>query len=159
MNKRNWSHYPTWLLTVSAIANHSVDGIWKGTVTFNRVKETLNTVYGRNLTRKQVENVLRYLNNEGIIFKKRGMLQDGRQVVYGLNPKKVVQETLTIIKVDSEKFYLDPVNIESSFGDKLRVFIDWESIVEELSESFKKLIRTWGRGATIVTKELTKFLL
>ena len=155
MIQKNWSHSPTWLLTVSAIANLSY-GI-SIDATFHGIKETLKTRYGKNLTREQVENVLRFLEKEGIIFKKRGLLRDRRLVLYGLNSKKVVQEILTIIKVDSEKFYVDPVNIESLFGHKLHVFINWESIVEGFAESFEKTIRTWAKGAPMVSKELAKF--
>lgn len=92
------------LATISKLSGRN--GRLSVEATTDRFQRTLKETYGRDLTKREVENILRDLLDRGFIFKEKGLLSDGRAVLYGINPSKISQEPFTIIKIDRERAYV-----------------------------------------------------
>ena len=97
----NFSDVPTRDLVLLALLKLSGRGSGLCVeATIKNIKEVLKRDYGRVVTRTRVEQILD--ESQGFIYGKRGLLSDGRVLIYGINPYKIGQELFTIIK-NSEK--------------------------------------------------------
>ena len=107
MVKGHLSHVDSWMLVLALISKLSGP---RGRLTvesdISAIQQNLKKVYGRNLTKRQIENILSDLKKGGFIFSQEGALRDGRKVLYGINRHKVRQEAFTLIKIDEEKAYV-----------------------------------------------------
>jgi hypothetical protein len=75
-------------------------------MTVNNILKEVNTLKEAKghppVTRTRIEQILQNLESQGFIYGERGLLSDGRVLIYGINPYKIGQELFTIIK-NSEK--------------------------------------------------------
>lgn len=177
MIKKNLSHVPTRILVLAAIAklsgfrHHNELALKRPKLsveaTVRGIQLVLNRVYGRNLTRRHVERILRDLTWRGFIFKRTGLLKDGRTSLYAIQPNKIAQEAFTLIKIDSEMAYAldgsegllyDPPSLETLFGETNRWFPEyWDTeLIVDLLNAVGRSLPTLARGAKIVSKELAK---
>jgi len=66
--------------------------------TIENIKKVLEQDYDRVVTRTRVEQILDDLENQDFIYGKKGLLSDGRVLIYGINPYKIGQELFIVIK-------------------------------------------------------------
>lgn len=74
--------------------------------TIDSVQRALKEIYNKDLTKREVEYILQDLQDRGFIFKEKGLLRDGRLVLYGIKPRKIAQEAFTLIKINPERAYI-----------------------------------------------------
>jgi len=106
MGKGDLSHVDSWMLVLALISRLSgPKGQLNVECTTGRIRQDMKEIYERNLTRRQIENILMDLESRGFIFSKKGDLRDGRKVLHRINPAKVGLEIFTLIRIDKEKGY------------------------------------------------------
>lgn len=106
MKKTFLSNVDTETMVLAALSKLSPSGRLTLEATSDRIKQVLKDWYGKDLTERQIENILRNLQNRGFVYKKKGALRDGRVSLYGINPSKVTQEAFTVIEIDPERAYI-----------------------------------------------------
>lgn len=147
MGKTPLSHVDSWILVLAVISKLSGPrGRPTVEATTDGVQRVLKKIYKRDLSKRQIENILQYLQNGGFIFKEKGVLRNGRKVLYRLNSSKITQEAFKLIKIDSERAYVhdghgyegviyDPPSIEVGppETDNTGILLAWGIIVGLIS--------------------------
>jgi len=107
MGKGPLSHVDSRMLVLAIISRLSgPKGRLNVECTTDRIQQDMERICKKNLTKRQIENILKDLKGRGFIFSEQGDLRDGRKVLYRINPDKVSQEIFTLIKIDKEKAYV-----------------------------------------------------
>jgi hypothetical protein len=107
MGKAPLSDVESWILVLAAISKLSGrGGRLSVDATVDSIQRVLKDSYKKDLTRREIEYVLQDLQKRGFIYKKGGLLKDGKSVLYGITPSKITHEAFTVIKIDSERAYV-----------------------------------------------------
>jgi hypothetical protein len=137
------SDIESWILVLVIISKRSRGGRPTVEATISRIQRDLKDIYGRNLTEREIEYILQDLQNRNFVSKKKGLLRDGRAVLYALNPCKITQEAFNVIKINPKRAYVhngyegmvyDPPSIEADLPEtnNTEILLEAGGIILEL---------------------------
>jgi hypothetical protein len=106
--------------------------------TIKNITEVLKQKYGRDVTRTRVEQILKDLESQRLIYKKRGLLRDRRVLVFSLNPDYISREVFTIIKYSGQAVIYDDNYIGTIYDTQSPHKIDCD-LLTGLDETYHKL--------------------
>jgi len=166
MDEKRLAHVPSQFLVLATIKKlHDLQKgyIQRGVLPIREhIQKVLKEIYHRDLSTRQIDDILNNLQKQDLVFKKKGLLRKKHVVIFGINSSKLFQEAFTVIKTGFKEGYAvngyeglvyDPPSLETLFAYANRWFPDhWDAA---LMEDLEEALRTWAMGAKTATKELS----
>jgi hypothetical protein len=105
MARNPLSNIDSWIAVLAVLSKLSNRGQPTIECTTDSIQRDLKKIYCKDLTKREIEYILQGLQDRGFVFSEKGLLRDGRQVLYGIHPGKITKEAFTLIKIDPDRAY------------------------------------------------------
>ena len=106
--------------------------------TIKNIMEVLKKKYGRDVTRTRVEQILKDLESQHIIYRKKGLLSDRRVHVFSINPDYISQVVFAVIRISGQAVIYDDNYIGTIYDTQSPHRIEYD-LLTGLDETYHKL--------------------